>query len=75
VARQVGKPRAVRAVANAVASNPVALLIPCHRIIRKSGAVGGYRWGVARKQALIGWEAARYTVIESASSKATRQRA
>ena len=61
VARQVGKPRAVRAVANAVASNPVALLIPCHRVIRKSGALGGYRWGVARKQALIGWEAAHFS--------------
>jgi len=60
VAKRIGKPHAVRAVANAVASNPVALLIPCHRVIRKSGALGGYRWGVARKQALIGWESARF---------------
>jgi len=60
VAKQIGKPHAVRAVANAVASNPVALLIPCHRVICKSGALGGYRWGVARKQALIGWESARF---------------
>jgi AraC family transcriptional regulator of adaptative response/methylated-DNA-[protein]-cysteine methyltransferase len=60
VAKRIGKPHAVRAVANAVASNPVALLIPCHRVIRKSGALGGYRWGIARKQALIGWESSHF---------------
>jgi len=59
LARHIQAPRAVRAVANAVAHNPVAWLIPCHRVIRKSGALGGYRWGETRKKALLAWEAAR----------------
>jgi AraC family transcriptional regulator of adaptative response/methylated-DNA-[protein]-cysteine methyltransferase len=59
VARAVGRNRAVRAVASAIARNPVAWLIPCHRVIRKSGALGGYRWGVARKQTLLAWETVR----------------
>ncbi|MDD5261964.1 MAG: methylated-DNA--[protein]-cysteine S-methyltransferase [Methylacidiphilales bacterium] len=50
--------KAVRALGTAVGNNPVAYLIPCHRVIRESGALGGYRWGVARKQALIAWESA-----------------
>lgn len=59
VASAVCEPAASRAVGCAVAANPVALLIPCHRVIRKVGVVGGYRWGTARKQAIIGWEAAQ----------------
>lgn len=58
IARRIGKPKAVRAVGNAVARNPVAFLIPCHRVIRKTGAVGGYRWGIARKKAILAWEGA-----------------
>jgi AraC family transcriptional regulator, regulatory protein of adaptative response / methylated-DNA-[protein]-cysteine methyltransferase len=54
-----GDPSATRAVANAVGRNPVAFVIPCHRVIRKLGAFGGYRWGTARKQAILAWEAAR----------------
>jgi AraC family transcriptional regulator, regulatory protein of adaptative response / methylated-DNA-[protein]-cysteine methyltransferase len=54
-----GRPQAVRAVASAVAANPVAWLVPCHRVIRASGVLGQYRWGASRKAALIGWEAAR----------------
>jgi len=54
-----GAGHAARAVGNAVASNRIAYLIPCHRVIRKSGLLGGYRWGEARKQAMVGWEAAR----------------
>jgi AraC family transcriptional regulator of adaptative response/methylated-DNA-[protein]-cysteine methyltransferase len=57
VAAIVGRPRATRAVANAVARNPVAFLIPCHRVIRKAGGFGNYRWGAARKKAMLGWEA------------------
>jgi AraC family transcriptional regulator of adaptative response/methylated-DNA-[protein]-cysteine methyltransferase len=53
VAAGIGKPTAIRAVANACASNRVALVIPCHRVIRSTGELGGYRWGLARKQALL----------------------
>jgi AraC family transcriptional regulator of adaptative response/methylated-DNA-[protein]-cysteine methyltransferase len=53
IAERIGQPSAVRAVAQACASNPVAVLIPCHRVVRSTGALGGYRWGVERKQALL----------------------
>ena len=59
VASHMGKPTAFRAVASAIALNPVAYLIPCHRVISKSGKIHQYRWGSTRKKALIGWEAAR----------------
>ena len=57
VATMVGKPKAVRAVGNAVGRNPIAVLVPCHRVIRSSGALGGYHWGVALKKKLFDWEA------------------
>jgi len=59
VASYIGHPKAFRAVANTIAINPVAFLIPCHRVIAKSGNIHRYRWGSARKKALIGWEAAK----------------
>jgi AraC family transcriptional regulator of adaptative response/methylated-DNA-[protein]-cysteine methyltransferase len=59
IATYIGRPRAFRAVANAIAINPVAYLIPCHRVIAKSGNIHRYRWGSVRKKALIGWEAAK----------------
>lgn len=59
IASEMGKPSASRAVGTAVGSNPVAYLIPCHRVIQASGAIGGYHWGTDRKTAMIGWEAAR----------------
>ena len=58
IAVSIGMPSAARAVSNAVARNPIPVIIPCHRVIRKAGAYGGYRWGTARKKALLGWEAA-----------------
>lgn len=58
VACAIGEPRSARAVARACATNPVALLIPCHRVIRGDGTMGGYRWGVDRKKALLASEAA-----------------
>jgi AraC family transcriptional regulator of adaptative response/methylated-DNA-[protein]-cysteine methyltransferase len=59
IARRAGEPRAVRAVARAIATNPVALLIPCHRAIRKNGELAGYRWGIERKAALLARENAK----------------
>jgi AraC family transcriptional regulator of adaptative response/methylated-DNA-[protein]-cysteine methyltransferase len=58
LARELGRPSAARAVARACASNRVAILIPCHRVVRGDGALGGYRWGVARKAALLAREGA-----------------
>ena len=56
VARAIGKPRAARAVARACATNPVALLIPCHRVVASGGGLGGYHWGIKRKEALLARE-------------------
>ncbi len=60
VATAIGHPKAARAVGLAVGANPVALLIPCHRVIRQSGKIGGYHWGETRKHAIHAWESARY---------------
>ena len=57
IATLIGHPKAFRAVANAIAINPVGYLIPCHRVISKSGKIHQYRWGSARKKAIVGWEA------------------
>ena len=59
LARLAGNPFATRAVAHAVARNPVPVLIPCHRVIRKLGEFGEYRYGSPRKRALLGWEQAK----------------
>lgn len=61
IARQLHAPKASRAVGSAVGDNPVAFLIPCHRVIQSSGAIGQYHWGSTRKAAMIGWEAAKTT--------------
>ena len=57
IAERIGAPQAVRAVAQACASNTIAVAIPCHRVVRQDGALAGYRWGVERKQALLEREA------------------
>lgn len=58
VAQMIGKPAAVRAVASAIAKNRIAYLIPCHRVIRKSGEIHKYRWGSERKKAILSYERA-----------------
>lgn len=59
IAKQIQSPKAYRAVGTAIGENPVAFLIPCHRIIQSTGEFGGYHWGTVRKTAIIGWEAAQ----------------
>jgi AraC family transcriptional regulator, regulatory protein of adaptative response / methylated-DNA-[protein]-cysteine methyltransferase len=57
IARKIREPEALRAVGSAVGRNPIAFVIPCHRVIRKSGELGGYHWGLARKRLILAWEA------------------
>ena len=59
IAQRLGKPKAARAVGAAVGRNPISFVVPCHRVLGRSGALTGYHWGLARKQAIIGWEAGR----------------
>ena len=66
IAKALGRPQAVRAVAQACASNKLAVLVPCHRVVRTDGDLAGYRWGVERKRALIARE--RETVTEEAAA-------
>jgi len=65
VATAIGHPGSARAVGQAVGANPIALLIPCHRVIQQSGKLGGYHWGETRKHAIHAWESARYEEPES----------
>ncbi|OCA70441.1 cysteine methyltransferase [Chryseobacterium artocarpi] len=59
LAEKIGNPKASRAVGTAIGSNPVAFLIPCHRVIQATGHLGGYRWGSDRKQMIVGWESSQ----------------
>ena len=68
IAKNIQSPNASRAVGTAIGSNPVAFLIPCHRVIQSSGIFGGYHWGSVRKTAMIGWEAARIDVADAVSA-------
>lgn len=66
LAQMTANPSAIRATASAVGANPVSYLIPCHRILRTSGELGGYHWGVERKRALIAWDSARAESVSEA---------
>ena len=68
LAQLTGNPEAIRATASAVGANPVSYLIPCHRVLRGSGQLGGYHWGIERKQAIIAWDSARVEVNRSGLS-------
>lgn len=74
LAAKIGTPRASRAVGSAVGRNPIAYLIPCHRVIRSLGVIGDYRWGHERKQAIIGWETARAAVDSTRISTRASER-
>ena len=71
VARSIGMPRAARAVANACAANPVAVAIPCHRVVASDGSLAGYRWGIERKRALLAREGAGYGVAFDSAANAS----
>ena len=62
IANKIERPKASRAVGTAIGQNPIAYLIPCHRVIQSTGLFGGYMWGMERKTAMIGWEAARIVI-------------
>ena len=64
IAEQIGNPNASRAVGTAIGSNPVAFIIPCHRVIQSSGNIGGYMWGNTRKTLIIGWESAKTDILK-----------
>lgn len=68
IAGAIGRPRAVRAVGTAVGRNPISWLIPCHRALRKTGALGGYHWGLPVKRALLAWESAREDARDEAAA-------
>lgn len=68
IAQALGRPKSSRAVGNAVGANPIALWIPCHRVIQQSGALGGYRWGLEKKQIVQTWELAQFSNTEMAPS-------
>ncbi|MEL6872442.1 MAG: bifunctional helix-turn-helix domain-containing protein/methylated-DNA--[protein]-cysteine S-methyltransferase [Pseudomonadota bacterium] len=61
LAKHLGKPTAARAVGSAVGRNPISFVVPCHRVIRGDGSLGGYHWGLTRKRAIIGWETGQVT--------------
>lgn len=63
VSEHINNPKGLQATGGAIGKNPIAFLIPCHRVIRKTGEINGYRWGVDRKSAIIGWEAAQMQLL------------
>jgi len=65
VANAVGRPKAQRAVGSAVGRNPISFVVPCHRVLRRDGGLGGYHWGITRKQAIIGWEAGQLEALNN----------
>jgi AraC family transcriptional regulator, regulatory protein of adaptative response / methylated-DNA-[protein]-cysteine methyltransferase len=69
LAKTIGRPKAVRAVANACGSNPVAVVVPCHRVVQKNGSLAGYRWGVKRKAALLDREHSASSTQSSSKAK------
>lgn len=69
LASRVCSAQAARAVGSAVGRNPISFVVPCHRVLRKDGGLGGYHWGITRKQAIIGWEKGRLTALGTAAAR------
>jgi AraC family transcriptional regulator, regulatory protein of adaptative response / methylated-DNA-[protein]-cysteine methyltransferase len=67
IASHLGQPTAARAVGSAVGRNPISFVVPCHRVMRGDGTLGGYHWGLTRKRALIGWETGRKGAVQSSA--------
>lgn len=65
IAQEINNPNASRAVGTAIGQNPIAFLIPCHRVIKATGVFGGYMWGTTRKTAIIGWEASKMDTLDT----------
>jgi len=65
IASHIGNPKAARAVGSAVGRNPMSFVVPCHRVLARSGALTGYHWGLTRKQAMLGWEGARTAPVSA----------
>jgi AraC family transcriptional regulator of adaptative response/methylated-DNA-[protein]-cysteine methyltransferase len=74
IARSIGAPDAMRAVGTAVGANQIAWLIPCHHVLRKGGALGGYRWGEARKRAMLAWDSLAHRTPDAGAARASRPR-
>jgi AraC family transcriptional regulator, regulatory protein of adaptative response / methylated-DNA-[protein]-cysteine methyltransferase len=72
VAKSLGRPRSVRAVARACATNPVSIVVPCHRVVRSDGALAGYRWGLSRKEKLLEMEATRRNNLNNVRARRAR---
>jgi AraC family transcriptional regulator, regulatory protein of adaptative response / methylated-DNA-[protein]-cysteine methyltransferase len=72
IAKRIGEPKSVRAVASACGANPVAVIVPCHRVVRRDGGISGYRWGIERKKAILGREA-EYTQAKNGKSRMPRR--
>lgn len=68
IAGEIGKPKAARAVGAAVGRNPISFVVPCHRVLGKSGQLTGYHWGITRKRAILGWEAGQLAKADAARS-------
>jgi AraC family transcriptional regulator of adaptative response/methylated-DNA-[protein]-cysteine methyltransferase len=71
IARHLGRPKATRAVGSAVGRNPISFVVPCHRVLRSDGSLGGYHWGLTRKRAIIGWETGRLAGSGNRSARAS----
>ena len=77
IANKIGKPKAARAVGAAVGKNPISFVVPCHRVLGRSGDITGYHWGLTRKRAMLGWEAGQVAgcpLIRPSKADATPER-